>query len=63
MFHVCVASQGCDIKPLKECHDLRETYMPTIYKASIMGAVLVLMVVLGTSDVKADPVTYPELTS
>ena len=32
--------------------------MSSIFKASIMGAVLVLMVVLGTSDVKADPVTF-----
>src|SRR5215211_7137538 len=32
--------------------------MSNIFKASIMGAVLVLMVVLGTSDVKADPVTF-----
>ena len=32
--------------------------MPTIFKVSAMGAVLALMVVLGTSDVKADPVTF-----
>lgn len=32
--------------------------MSSIFKASIMGAALVLMVVLGTSDVKADPVTF-----
>lgn len=32
--------------------------MSSIFKASIMGAVLVLMVVLGTSDAKADPVTF-----
>jgi len=32
--------------------------MSSIFKASIMGALLVLMVVLGTSDVKADPVTF-----
>ena len=32
--------------------------MSSIFKVSIMGAVLVLMVVLGTSDVKADPVTF-----
>ncbi len=32
--------------------------MSSIFKASIMGAALALMVVLGTSDVKADPVTF-----
>ena len=32
--------------------------MSSIFKVSIMGAVLALMVVLGTSDVKADPVTF-----
>ena len=32
--------------------------MSSIFKASIMGAAFVLMVVLGTSDVKADPVTF-----
>src|SRR6476620_3284918 len=32
--------------------------MSSIFKASIMGAALALMVVLRTSDVKADPVTF-----
>ena len=32
--------------------------MSSILKVPIMGAVLALMVVLGTSDVKADPVTF-----
>lgn len=32
--------------------------MSSIFKVSIMGAVFALMVVLGTSDVKADPVTF-----
>ena len=32
--------------------------MSSIFKVSTMGAVLALMVVLGTSDVKADPVTF-----
>jgi hypothetical protein len=32
--------------------------MSSIFKASIMGAALVFMVALGTSDVKADPVTF-----
>jgi hypothetical protein len=32
--------------------------MSSIFKVPIMGAVLALMVVLGTSDVKADPVTF-----
>ena len=32
--------------------------MSSIFKVSIMGVMLALMVVLGTSDVKADPVTF-----
>lgn len=32
--------------------------MSSIFKASIMGALLALMVALGTAEVKADPVTF-----